>query len=358
MNPYINRALAQQIVDTVKDLCGQNVNFIDCSGMIFASTDKDRIGSFHEIGRQAAESGSVIEVNENDHFTGTQQGVNLPIYHNHSVIAVIGITGDPDKIKKYAHLAERITRLLIREKELDAFSRTEAEKKSYVLRRLLDQEEIHPQYLEENLKKWGISENASYHLLRVQVQNHTGVPENAVLEPRLHQLFLKLNITLYTFLYPDQYVAVLEHSVFLSRKQLLKAFAEDHSLVRIALGNAAPIRQISDSALAASAALKSLEHKTENYAEYDELTLDLIFSSVDQKTRESFLKKTLGSLPQKDRELLEIYFDCGMSLKNTCEKTFLHKNTLQYRLNQIHQRCGYNPRRFQDAVLLYLALKL
>ena len=62
MTPYITRALAQQIVDTVRDLCGQNVNFIDCSGTIFASTDAARIGTFHEIGQQAAERGTVIEV--------------------------------------------------------------------------------------------------------------------------------------------------------------------------------------------------------------------------------------------------------------------------------------------------------
>lgn len=54
MTPYITRALAQQIVNTVKDLCGQNVNFIDCSGTIFASTDESRIGMFHEIGQLAA----------------------------------------------------------------------------------------------------------------------------------------------------------------------------------------------------------------------------------------------------------------------------------------------------------------
>lgn len=54
MTPYITRVLAQQIVNTVKDLCGQNVNFIDCSGTIFANTDESRIGMFHEIGQQVA----------------------------------------------------------------------------------------------------------------------------------------------------------------------------------------------------------------------------------------------------------------------------------------------------------------
>lgn len=54
MTPYITRVLAQQIVNTVKDLCGQNVNFIDCSGTIFANTAESHIGMFHEIGQQAA----------------------------------------------------------------------------------------------------------------------------------------------------------------------------------------------------------------------------------------------------------------------------------------------------------------
>ena len=71
MNPYISKSLACQIVNTVSDLCGQNVNFIDCSGIIFASTNEERIGDFHEIGRQAAVSGKVIEVTETDRFTGT-----------------------------------------------------------------------------------------------------------------------------------------------------------------------------------------------------------------------------------------------------------------------------------------------
>ena len=62
MNEQIDRKLAQQIVDTVKDVCGQNVNFIDGSGLIYASTDAGRIGSYHEIGRQAAVAGKAIEV--------------------------------------------------------------------------------------------------------------------------------------------------------------------------------------------------------------------------------------------------------------------------------------------------------
>ncbi|MCM1894391.1 MULTISPECIES: helix-turn-helix domain-containing protein [Dorea] len=47
-----------------------------------------------------------------------------------------------------------------------------------------------------------------------------------------------------------------------------------------------------------------------------------------------------------------------MSLIRTCDKLYLHKNTLQYKLNRIHKITGLNPRKFQDAVLLYLAVLL
>ena len=358
MTPYITRTLAQQIVNTVKDLCGQNVNFIDCSGTIFASTDEARIGTFHEIGQQAAQSGSVIEVRENDRFTGTQEGVNLPVYHNHKMIAVIGISGNPDEVRKYAKLAERITRLLIREKELDAFNRSEAEKKSYVIRALIEQEDIHPEYLRENLSKWNISEKKNWQLLRLKLNETESLSFSPSLDSSIQKLLLKLDCQLFTFVYPDEYLAVMDSEVFHRQRTLLTDFAQKYTdSLCIAVGNPVLIHNLSDSAFSAEIALKSLP-SGKNYAEAAGLDLELILASVNSRNKKVFLEKTLSKLSQEDLELLRIYFSCDMSLKKTCEETFLHKNTIQYRLNQIHRKCGYNPREFQDAVRLYLALKM
>ena len=358
MTPYISRNLAQQIVDTVKDLCGQNVNFIDRSGKIFASTDESRIGTFHEIGRQAAEDGSMIEVSESDHFAGTQKGVNLPVYHNHNLIAVIGITGEPDQVRKYARLAERITRLLVREKELDAFNRTEAEKKNYILRALIEQEDIHPDYLKENLQKWNISEKDSLHLLRLKIRGKNIPLISHHLETAVYQLFQKLECTLFTFVYPDEYLAVLKTEVFHRHREILMNFAQKYKNdLCIAVGIPSIIHKLSDSAFSAETALKSADTKC-SYIEAEGLDLELILASINSRSKKAFLEKTLNRLSPEDLELLRIYFSCDMSLKKTCEETYLHKNTIQYRLNQIHRKCGYNPRDFQDAVRLYLALKM
>ncbi|MCB5500176.1 PucR family transcriptional regulator [Dorea formicigenerans] len=51
-------------------------------------------------------------------------------------------------------------------------------------------------------------------------------------------------------------------------------------------------------------------------------------------------------------------FDHEQSLSRTSEYLYLHKNTLQYKLDRIHKICGLNPRSFRDGVILYLALRL
>ena len=147
MITHIDRKLAQQIVNTVKDVCGQDINFIDTNGIVFASTDAKRIGTFHEIALKVASTGNTHEVLYNNIHAGSYEGVNLPVYHNGKIVAVIGISGPPDIARKYAYLAERITSLLIREQELNAYSRNEADKKNYIIQTLLYGENINYEYL-------------------------------------------------------------------------------------------------------------------------------------------------------------------------------------------------------------------
>ncbi|MCD0050356.1 PucR family transcriptional regulator, partial [Streptococcus agalactiae] len=51
------------------------------------------------------------------------------------------------------------------------------------------------------------------------------------------------------------------------------------------------------------------------------------------------------------------YFKHNLSLKECSQELFIHKNTVQYRLNKIYESTQLNPRNFKDATLLYLALK-
>ena len=64
----------------------------------------------------------------------------------------------------------------------------------------------------------------------------------------------------------------------------------------------------------------------------------------------------LTALNEKDLLLLKKYFTCNLSLADTADALFIHKNTLQYQLNRITEKSGLNPRIFQDAFLLQFAL--
>ena len=89
-----------------------------------------------------------------------------------------------------------------------------------------------------------------------------------------------------------------------------------------------------------------------------EVIYELFPQSVITENQKEFLAKTIAPLNEQELHLLEVYFSEEMSLAATSERLFLHKNTLQYKLNAIQKKCSLNPRKFQDAVLLYLAGKI
>lgn len=355
----IDNALAQQIVNTVKDICGYDINFIRPSGMIFASTDPGRIGTYHEIGKQAAAFGTTVEVQKNDDISGIRQGINLPIYHNGRLLAVIGITGTPEEVRKYAHLAERITRLLIRERELNSQNRSQADKKNFVVTALMQKDISDEEYLTDCLKDFHIDMNSPKRFLIIRIDSHYNPVNLSILEQKICDLFSQTGIILYTFRYPKEFFAVIDEVNFQKNCPVFRSFAGYFKkILQISAGKTCTLFHLHSSYNSALTALKSLPIRGENYVVFDDLSLENILSFADNTAREEFLKKTISTLQPDDLELLKTYFSEDMSLTNTCKKLYLHKNTLQYKLNHIFRKCGFNPRRFRDAVFLYLALKI
>ena len=184
-------------------------------------------------------------------------------------------------------------------------------------------------------------------------------------EHQIQSFFKTAGITLHTFRYPGDYLAVADNSNFSALSTVLRNFAQKHAdTLAIAVGKPVPLYQLGLSLNTAETTLRSLHQPltdnicTENYAVFDDLTLEIILSSVSRKDRErNFRKNYLSSFPRMKGPSANL-FSLEMSLADTAEKLFLHKNTLQYKLNHIYKKCGLNPRKFRDAVLLYLALEL
>lgn len=344
---------AQQIVDTVRDVCGYDVNYIDTNGMILASTDQERIGTYHEVGHQAARTAKTIEVYEDEKYTGTRRGVNIPFRYHGQVIGVVGITGEPETVRAYAHLTLRIIRLLLRERDLDTSRELKRAEYSYVAKALVSNDAIDEAYLEQFLKQYGLSVKDRFRVILVQI-HLTDRSENITMAEALAEEQLqRLKNSFFGYDYPSRYILIMKEETF--QNSLPQLRKEIHEPMRAAIGSECTLQGISRSFQNAMLAMASGQGPIH---EFDSLYLALLYSGLSSSVRDAFLSRTVFGLCEKEIRILRTYYACDMSLKKSAEQLFVHINTLQYQLDRIHEKSGLNPRRFKDAVILETALSL
>ena len=354
----ISKKTAQQIVDSVKDVCGHDVNFIRPDGSILASTNPERVGTYHEIGHRAAQEGQPIEVMENDSFYGTQQGVNLPFSHHGTIVAVIGITGVPEDVRKYAYLAQRITALLLREQEYDARNRNEQVETDYVVRALSSGKPMNHGFYLDFLSSHGLSEEVRYRTVLVRLSTRYNPANLSMVEQKILTVFRETGSPLFTFRFPNEYILILPKGDYPPRQQPFERLAaEFREILSVGVGADHKLvhqyRSFREAQIAARAGAERA-----GYADFEQLDLELLSGSIPVAVRESYAARTLGKLSEKERHILEVYFAADCSLKAAAEKLYIHKNTLQYQLDKIHLLTGYDPRVFREGVILYLGLQL
>jgi carbohydrate diacid regulator len=358
MAQEIRKTMAQQIVDSIKEVCSCDINYINSRGIIFASTDAKRIGDFHEIGMKVVRTGQTIEVETDNSFFGTQKGVNIPIVYNHEVIAAVGLTGVPAQVRKYAQLAQRVTALLLREQELEARDYSQRSQLSYVVRALTTNLPIQHSYVTQLLEQYQIDPEGLFCTIVIETGARASFQPDTELEWRIRQVFGEMGARLYSFEPPREHLLILEQERLRQGLPALRQLAQEtQGRVKLGIGTPRELMQQYRSYTAAKVAVNSL-FGTQSMAIFEELDLEIVLGTVPKESQRYFVEKILSGVTEKDRELLQSYYGCDMSLKQTCEVMYLHKNTLQYQLDRIWRSTGYNPRSFRDAVVLYTALKL
>ncbi len=354
----ISQAIAQEIVETVHEVCKQNINFINEQGVIIASTDLSRVGSFHEVAYQAVRERRTIEVTDDDSFMGSKKGINIPILYNNLCVAVIGISGEAAEVRKYAYLAQRITEILLKERELDAQGVQRKNRQHYVIRCLVNREVLDERYLRETLKENGLSADAICRVVLVGLNARYNPDNLFMIQSAVTQTFRQMGAGFYRYNYPNEYILIMESRCLTAGAlKLLEQLATAHrEVLSIGIGPENGILESDRSYQCARAALACASPER-NLVQYDTLDFDLLLHAVPGTFRTQYSEKILKSLDEQDRKILRSYFEHDMSLQATSQALFIHKNSLQYRLNHIAAESGYNPRKFRDAVVLYSALK-
>ncbi len=349
----IGQSTAQQIVSAVHEVCGYDINYISPEGIIIASTDEKRIGDFHEIGYRAVQTGETLEVYDNHSFAGAQKGVNIPFNYRGSTIGAIGITGEPDEVRRYAQLAMRIMRLLLRERDLDASRELKRAEFSYVARTLVQNGEINHAYLEDFLHRRNLNYQDRYRAVLVALQDPGKSGNITAMENKAETMLGDIKQSFYAYEYPDRYILIISEQSYEEQKHLLKELTDIPA--KVSAGSAHRLAHVHRSFEDAQLAEKS---RPDMFVEFDGLYTELLFSDLSWHARDMFLNKTIRRISTEDRELLKLYYEAQMSLKAASEKLYIHKNTLQYRLERIHRQCGLDPRNIQDAAVLITAIRL
>ena len=96
---------------------------------------------------------------------------------------------------------------------------------------------------------------------------------------------------------------------------------------------------------------------------YHRLGLGKLIYALPRETCEDFLKDHLGDfdlaeIDPETRNTIRVFFDSGLSLAETARNLYVHRNTLVYRIEKLEKQCGLDIRKFDDAIVMKIALMI
>lgn len=360
--------IAESIVSDLKDIIKHEINLFDTTGTIIASTDLSRIGTSHAGARKVISTKQPITIDDEEQYRGAKRGINLPVLFNDQVVAVIGITGERSIVEPFGSVIKKMTEILLRENwdQISKFDR-----RNHVTR--LCEQLILPN---ADLKLCSyLASVVKIDLMRPRtcVVGRLSTPQNAQ----------KNNETPYSVVqrYADQF----KESFFTvdGREILIFVESNEQFMLKPILSNLTRaietelkqnvvwgIGELAQSPVdynisyeQATKTIKWLEFsKTSEVGSFDQLDYGIFISNLAKQESAMFVQRVLGKLTEKEmrefEELFDAYTRHNGSIIHTADQLFLHKNTLQNKLNKIAHKTGYNPRNLSDYAVLALALKI
>lgn len=381
----LNPSVAQSIVDRTMSILNVNVNIMDVNGTVIASGDQGRIGTFHCAAAEVIAAGrkKSVTAEQAARMDSVEQGVTQPIVYKGSIIGALGMTGEPSYVEKYVELAVLSAQLIIEQEELKQRGYQEQRVRESVLldlfsgRCLEDPESFHQRLSFLNYR-WDRPQLLLAARLEA-LEGQSDLIRCQQLKDRLTDLIARSRICGHDLIgcFLHQRLALLvpvrdgvdgdvwaeellrfaqllrQESggrVLLARDSLCRDWRETPAAFLRAKGTLEIAWRLSDAELVVS---------SEDYR--SEYALFQLPPEVRTHFWHSVLGRLLGGKPeQRDLSLrtLQIYYQNDMNVQKTADELFIHRNTLNMRLNKIREYTGYAPQKFQDAFVLRMAMLL
>lgn len=381
----LDAAVAQTIVNRTMSVLHVNVNIMDVSGRVIAAGHRERIGTFHSAAAEVIATGKkkTVSATEAACMDGVKPGITLPIIYNGAIQGALGMTGEPAQVEKYGELVVLTALLIIEQEEMKERVYQERQARESILidlftGRCLEDEALFRRratLLEGRLEQPHLVMAAHLAAMEsgqdpLQLQRR-----RAALSDRLAALRVRGRPVATCFL--DGRLAVLspvpgnaDRARQREDAQQLYRFLREEtgSGLLLSVGGLSPDwRGIPHAFARAEGAMdiaKTCGVKDGTFFFEDYLT-EYALLRIPVQTRREFCACVLGGLATCRREQRELcldtlrhYYRNDMNAQKTADELFLHRNTLNMRLNKIRDLTGYSPQRFQDAFVLRMALVL
>lgn len=359
----ISESIAKSIVDEIHDIINEDINFIDKSGIIIYSTDKKRISAFHEAGFICIKENKDIIVNNPNTYKGSKPGINMPVVFGMEVIGAIGITGSGKAIIKYSKIIKKMTEILIKENYNHSIALKNREGIKYYIEGLINGDN-----LDNEIDFSDQFKNKMVLALGRNIKSHISIEYTDKIYEILNKYLNNRNY-IYAVFFNEIIIYSFNVNLNIFFKNLEGIICEINEVTsyNIKFGVSESFKNIElskEKYEEANIALKwgKLLGFSKNLYEFKNFDLEILLTSVDSKSLNKYISKVLSKVDDKDidlyRELIKSYVNNNGSLKKCAEELFVHKNTIQYRLNKLSSITGYNPRNFNDLIRLYIGFMI
>lgn len=350
----ISKELAQSIVVEMKKIIDKDLNFIDSNGIIIASTDKKRIGSYHAGGKEALKQDGMVVIDWEEQYKGAKKGINIPIKFLGESVAVIGISGERKEVEKFAIIIKKMAEILIKE--------------SYFLRKRDEEEEYEKNIMEtliysENFSKLSKKINNKSRVVTLKINYFD---EKTQLKNIFREIRDRIKSKLNYFLLKDESVVIL--FVGIGKEELEKELQKLEKIIisygiEIGIGEEKEnIEEIKNSYKESKVALEWCEKIENKKIYYEDMILEIVLNSLSIDSRKKYKDKVLKSLNTEEIEeyekIINLYEKYNGSLNKISKELCCHSNTLQYKLNKFMEKTGFDIRRYRDFVIIRLAFFL
>ena len=338
-NHYIlTKEQAQKYVNQLMEDVPYNINIIDKDGTIIASGDPDRVGDFHFSGKKAFDRKAKVLVYTDRN--GERQGANEPVTIRGEMICVVGISGKPEEVQNYTKLLSSMIKLLI-EQEVDAMLSMQKKQDDEMFMNDLIQNT--QGIYGEDIRKLA---SDKYHIDLTQTLTVILSRE----AKHLMRLAKLLNVTTFNY---QNYTLVLLNTNAVSRKQI-----EDQIQGSVWVESGQNIAEMLTNIQQTLTYFSLLQLETNQPIFVKDHPFYLFNPEIFKKDEVLFER-----VDQLDDELvatLAIFIKHNLDTRATSEELFIHRNTVNYRLEKIHRQTQLNPRNIIDlfVLLVYLGYKI